>query len=76
MTEPIFCLADAQAFYVSVERSFNSALLHRPVVVLSNADRAIVALSNEAKSIGLSRGMPYFQARPLIREHRVAVCGN
>lgn len=73
MTERILCLADAQAFYVSVERSFNSALLHRPVIVLSNADRAIVALSTEAKSIGLSRGMPYFQAHPLIREHRVVV---
>lgn len=44
-------LSDANNFYVSCERSFNSALDGRPVGVLSNNDGCIIARSNELKPL-------------------------
>jgi DNA polymerase V len=73
MSRHVIALIDCSSFYVSVERSFNTALQGRPVIVLSNNDGNIVAASAEAKKLGLRRGSPYFQCRALIRRHRVAV---
>ncbi len=51
-------LIDCNNFFVSCERLFNPRLIGRPVLVLSNNDGCIVALSNEAKALGLKRGVP------------------
>jgi DNA polymerase V len=66
-------LVDCNNFYVSCERVFRPELRERPVVVLSNNDGNVVALSNEVKEMGLSFASPFFKVRELIRENRVAV---
>ncbi|WP_345952196.1 Y-family DNA polymerase (plasmid) [Mucilaginibacter sp. PAMB04274] len=48
--------ADCDAFYVSSERVFNPSLIAKPVVILSNGDHTVVALSKEAKALGIKRG--------------------
>ncbi|MBP7735263.1 MAG: Y-family DNA polymerase [Spirochaetes bacterium] len=67
------CLVDCNNFYVSCERVFRPGLWKRPVVVLSNNDGNVVALSNEVKEMGLPFGAPFFKVRDLIRGGRVAV---
>jgi len=69
----MFALVDCNSFYASCERVFRPDLAGRPVVVLSNNDGCIVAGSAEAKALGVRTGMPLFEARDLIRKHRVAV---
>lgn len=70
-------LVDCNNFFVSCERVLRPDLAHKPVVVLSNNDGCIVALSNEAKALGLKRGMPYFQIRTLVENDEVvALSGN
>ncbi len=66
-------LIDVMQFYVSCERIFNTALHLKPTVVLSNNDGCIVALSPEAKRLGLRRGQPLFQCQTIIRAHNVQV---
>lgn len=56
-------LVDCNNFFVSCERVFRPELIGKPVIVLSNNDGCAVALSNEAKALGFSRGNPYFQIR-------------
>jgi DNA polymerase V len=68
-----FALVDANHFYCSCERVFAPGLESRPVVVLSNNDGCIVSATPESKQLGITRGVPIFQIRPLIRRHRVAV---
>lgn len=70
---PVYALVDANSFYASCERIFRPELRHRPVVVLSNADGAIVARTNEAKALGIAMGEPYFKIRSFLEEHGVAV---
>lgn len=69
----MFALVDCNNFYASCERVFNPKLEGRPVVVLSNNDGNIVARSNEAKALGIAMGQPFFEAKPLIVAHNVAV---
>ena len=69
----MYALIDGNSFYASCERVFRPDLRHRPVVVLSNNDGCIVTLSAEAKALGLRRGIPFFQAKPLIKRHQVEV---
>ena len=66
-------LVDAAHFYVSCERVFQAALHNRPTVVLSNNDGCLVAVSPEAKRLGLKRGQPLFQCERIIRTHNVQV---
>lgn len=62
---------------MSCERVLRPDLANRPVVVLSNNDGCIVAMSNEAKAIGLTRGMPLFKARDIVKAHDVqTISGN
>ncbi len=56
-------LIDCNNFFVSCERIFNPRLRGVPVLVLTNNDGCIAALSNEAKALGLKRGDPYFKIK-------------
>ena len=66
-------LIDCNNFFVSCERVFNPRLRGVPVAVLSNNDGCMVALSNEAKAIGLKRGDPYFKVKEMCERFNVAV---
>ncbi|GAB2452249.1 DNA polymerase V subunit UmuC [Hymenobacter qilianensis] len=69
----MFGLVDCNNFYVSCERVFQPRLEGRPVVVLSNNDGCLISRSSEAKALGLQMGDPYFQVKPLLLQHDVAV---
>lgn len=66
-------LIDCNNFFVSCERVFNPSLRNRPVVVLSNNDGCVVALSNEAKQLDIKRGVPYFRIKEECHRHNIAV---
>ena len=55
----MFALIDANSFYCSCERAFNPKLRPLPVAVLSNNDGCAIALTREAKDLGLKMGDPY-----------------
>lgn len=64
-------LIDCNNFFVSCERVFRPEVADRPVVVMSNNDGCAVAMSNEAKALGIKRGVPVYQVKELIRRHNV-----
>lgn len=66
-------MADCDTFYASCERVARPDLAGKPVVVLSNNDGCIVAMSREAKRLGIPMGEPEFKARSLLQKHHVAV---
>ena len=49
-----YALVDCNSFYASCERVFRPDLKDRPIFVLSNNDGCVVALSKEAKKIGIA----------------------
>lgn len=61
-------LVDCRCYYVSCERLFNPSLNNKPVVVLSNGDGITVALSPEAKALGVKRGTPFFEIKHLVNQ--------
>ena len=65
----VYALADANNFYVACERLFNPALAGIPVVVLSNNDGCVVAVSTEAKKLGITRGTPHFLCAKVLRNN-------
>lgn len=69
----MYAVCDCDSFFASCERVFRPELYGRPVVVLSNNDGCIVALTKEAKAIGLKRGTPYFQIKKLCSDNDVAI---
>ena len=69
----MFALVDANSFYCSCERVFNPALRDKPVVVLSNNDGIIIALTPEAKALGFKMGDTYFQNREVLDKNYVHV---
>ncbi len=66
-------LIDGNSFYCSCERVFDPKLAGVPVIVLSNNDGCAIALTPEAKALGLRMGSPYFQLRDLCRREGVRV---
>ena len=64
-------LIDCNNFFVSCERLFRPDLAGKPVVVMSNNDGCAVAMSNEAKALGIKRGIPIYQIKQLIERHGV-----
>ena len=73
MTKKVVALIDCNNFYVSCERVFDASIQSRPVIVLSNNDGCIVALSKEAKQLKLRRGQPAFQCQQIIKAHNLQV---
>lgn len=69
----MFGLIDCNNFFVSCERVFDPSLRDVPVVVLSNNDGCAVAISNEAKQLGIKRGVPLYQIRNLVDRYKVRV---
>ena len=69
----MIALVDCNSFFCSVEKVFHPGLEGRPVVVLSNNDGCIVALTPEAKALGLKRGTPIFKVRDIVFRHGVKV---
>ena len=47
---------DANSFYASCERLFRPDLDNKPIAVLSNNDGMTIALNQECKKLGFSRG--------------------
>ncbi len=69
----MFALVDCNSFFCSVEKVFQPGLKGKPVVVLSSNDGCIVALTPEAKAVGLQRGTPIFKVRDIVAHHQVHV---
>lgn len=69
----MFSLIDCNTFFASVERVFHPGLKHAPVVVLSNNDGCIVALTSEAKALGLKRGEPIFKFKDVVERNKVSI---
>ena len=69
----MWALLDCNSFFANVERVFHPGLRHRPVCVLSSNDGIIVALTAEAKALGLHRGDALFKVRRIIEKGNVAV---
>lgn len=64
-------LVDGNSFYASIERIFDPSIATAPICVLSNNDGAIVALTPEAKALGLKMGTPWFKVRSFAEHHGV-----
>ena len=69
----LVALVDCDTFYASCERVARPDLWGRPIVVLSNNDGCLVAMSREAKKLGLPMGEPAYSVRDLLLRHNVAV---
>lgn len=67
---------DCNTFYASCEVSLRPDLRGKPVVV-ANCNEAgggiILALTKEAKALGLKRGNPVFQVKDILNKNNVAV---
>ena len=66
-------LVDCNSFFCSVEKVFHPGLKGKPVCVLSSNDGCIVALTPEAKALGLRRGEPIFRKRDIVEREGVVV---
>lgn len=67
---------DCNAFYVSCELSTRPGLEGQPVVVASSTvgnSGILLALSGEAKRLGLKRGDPIFKVKDKLEKHKVHV---
>ena len=71
--DQVWALVDAKSFYSSCEQLFDPSLANKPVVVLSNNDGCCVALSAQAKALGIRRGAPWFKIEREARKLGVAV---
>ena len=69
----LWALVDCESFYSSCERIFRPDLTGRPIVVLSNNDGCLVALSPEAKALGFKMGEPYFSVERALNKAGVTV---
>ncbi len=69
----VYGLVDCNNFYVSCERVFNPKLEGRPTIVLSSNDGCAIALSSEAKEMGIKMAQPLFQIKDLVKKNDVQV---
>lgn len=66
-------LVDCDSFYASCERVARPDLIGRPIVVLSNNDGCLVAMSREAKKLGLPMGEPEYKLHSVLEKCGAAV---
>ncbi|MBC7004317.1 Y-family DNA polymerase [Photobacterium sp. BZF1] len=71
--DQVWALVDAKSFYCACEQLFDPKLVNKPLVVLSNNDGCCVALSAEAKALGIKRGAPWFKVEREARKMGVEV---
>ncbi|MCP4177650.1 MAG: Y-family DNA polymerase [bacterium] len=71
--DKFFALVDCDTFYSSCERIFEPSLKDKPIIVLSNNDGCAVAISKEAKKLGIKTGTPYYQLKTLIKTYNISV---
>jgi len=64
---------DSNSFYASCEQIFRPDLRGKPVAVLSNNDGIIIALTKEAKALGIKRGDPFFKVRHICESNNITV---
>lgn len=69
----MYALVDCNSFFCSVEKVFHPGLEGKPVCVLSSNDGCIVALTPEAKAVGLHRGDPIFKVEGIVKHYGVQV---
>lgn len=69
----MFALVDVNSFYTSCETVFRPDLQGKPVVVVSNNDGCIISRSAEAKALGISMAVPYFQLKEELKRQKVQV---
>lgn len=69
----MYALVDCNSFFCSVEKVFHPGLGGKPVCVLSSNDGCIIALTPEAKALGLRRGDPFFKVKDILDRFKVAV---
>ena len=69
----IFALVDCNNFYVSCERVFDPYLAKKPIIVLSNNDGCVISRSNEAKSLGVPMGAPFYKYKEIIEKNNIEV---
>lgn len=69
----MFAIIDCNNFYASCERLFRPDLRQQPIIVLSNNDGCVIARSNEAKTLGIQMGQPYFQIQKACQKYGVHV---
>lgn len=61
MKKHIIALVDCDSFFVSCEQSVKPELKGKPVCVMSARGQCVISRSKEAKKLGVTMGMPYFQ---------------
>ena len=72
-----YALVDCNSFYASCERIFRPDIKNKPVVVLSNNDGCVVALSKEAKQVGVKMCEPWFKIKkPFLKKGGIAFSSN
>lgn len=69
----MFALIDCNNFYASCERVFRPDLVGKPIVVLSNNDGAVIARSNEAKTLGVPMGAIAFEYESFFHKNNIYV---
>jgi len=69
----MYALVDCNSFFCSCEKVFHPGLQGRPVCVLSSNDGIIVALTPEAKAVGLHRGDALFKVRDIVERQGVTI---
>lgn len=67
----MYALIDCNNFFVSCERTLDSSLEKKPVVVLSNNDGCVVSRSREAQELGIPMAAPAFKYKEIFKKHDV-----
>lgn len=67
----MIAIVDCASFFASCERVFHPELEGKRIVVLSNNDGCVVAMSQEAKMLKIPMGIPWFKLRAWAQTHAV-----
>ena len=74
---PVYLHIDCNSYFASCEVATRPGLEGKPVVVANDNEAGggiILALTAEAKALGLKRGIPLFKVRDFIRQHNGVIC--